>query len=71
MIRTDGDTSLFFFTANSVYYTQQILDPIFLAIYSDQVPIPSLSSVISAFLPYNPVSVIVCVDQYLIFNPYT
>jgi hypothetical protein len=71
MIRTDGDTSLFFFTTNSVYYTQQILDPIFLAIYSDQVPIPSLSSVISAFLPYNPVSAIGCVDQYLIINPNT
>jgi hypothetical protein len=71
MIRTGGDTSLFFFTANSVYYTQQILDPIFLAIYSDQVPIPSLGSVISAFLPYNPVSVIGCVDQYLIINPNT
>lgn len=71
MIRTDGDTSLFFFAANSVYYTQQILDPMFLAIYSDQVPMPSLSSVENAFLPQTPVSVIGCVDQYLIINPNT
>jgi hypothetical protein len=71
MVRIDGDISLFFFTANTVYYVQQVLDRSFLAIYSDQVNIRSLSSTANAFLPYNPVSVMGCMDQYLIANPNT
>src|SRR5438105_15888159 len=69
MIRTDGDTTLFFFAANSVYYVQQVLVPFFLALYSDQVDIPALASQENYFFPSNKVSVMGCVDQYAIVNP--
>jgi hypothetical protein len=69
MVRPDGDTTLLFFTANSVYYVNQILDPFFLAIYADQALIPSVSSDQTYFLPYYPVNVMGCLDQYTIINP--
>jgi len=52
-----------------VYYVQQVLDPFFLALYPDQVDIPTLASQESYFLPSNKVSVMGCVDQYAIVNP--
>ena len=69
LIRKDGDTSLFFLAPNTIYYTKQILDPVFAAIYTDSVPISGVSSNATYFVPTIEVSVIGCVDQYLILNP--
>jgi len=62
--RSDGDTSLIFFAANSVRYFNQTLDPFFLARYS-------IDETASAkyFTPSNQVSVLGCVDQYIVRNP--
>jgi hypothetical protein len=58
--RKDGDTSLFLFTANSVEYEQQVLDPFFLAQYND--------SAGGYYQPSYPVSAMACVDQFVIRN---
>jgi hypothetical protein len=51
---------LFLFTANSVEYTQQVLDPVFLAQYNDTVG--------GYYQPNYLVSALACVDQYVIRN---
>src|SRR3569833_4669733 len=62
--RSDGDTSLIFFAANSVRYLNQTLDPFFLARYSiDE------TAAAKYFTPSNQVSVLGCVDQYIVRIP--
>jgi hypothetical protein len=69
LVRHDGDTSLFLFTANSVVYGTQILDPFFLALYNVSEATPGPGNSPAVYLPSIPVSAMVCVDQYLIRNP--
>ena len=63
--RIDGDVNFFFFAANSVQYTNQTLDPFYLALYSNTNGFLNLV----LYYPSNLVSVMGCVDQYLIRNP--
>jgi hypothetical protein len=63
--RTDGDVSLFFFAANSVQYTNQTLDPFYLALYGNA----NIDPTFILYYAYYPVSVMGCVDQYMIRNP--
>jgi len=69
LVRNDADVSLFFFTANSVEYVDQVNDPFFLAEYSDAEPAVGTGPTVYLYQPTDTVNIMGCIDQYRICNP--
>lgn len=65
--RQDGDTTLVAVSANSIQYTTQIYDPLFLA--TSPIDAGPGSGLKTVYQPYYQLNIVGCVDQYTICNP--
>jgi hypothetical protein len=67
--RLDGDTTLISVKPNSVRYSTQVYDPLFLATSPDNDG--AFTGLNTVYQPYYPVNIMGCIDQYTMCNPQT